>query len=35
MDSKDYFEINKEKIHATAEFLCSKDLSKNADEKFE
>lgn len=35
MDSKDYFEVNKEKIHATAEFLCSKDLSKNVDEKFE
>lgn len=35
MDSKDYFEVNKEKIHATAEFLCSKDLSKNVDEQFE
>ena len=35
MDSKDYFEVNKEKIHATAEFLCGKDLSKNVDEQFE
>ena len=32
MDSKDFFEANKEKIRATAEFLCSKDFSKNVDE---
>lgn len=35
MDSKDFFEANREKIHATAEFLCGKDLSKNVDKKFE
>lgn len=35
MDSKDFFEANKEKIRATAEFLCSKDFSKNVDEQFE
>lgn len=35
MDSKDFFEANKEKIRAIAEFLCSKDLLKNVDEKFE
>lgn len=35
MDSKEFFEANKEKIHATAEFLCSKDSSKNIDEQFD
>ncbi len=35
MDSKEFFEANKEKIYATAEFLCSKDSSKNIDEKFD
>lgn len=35
MGPKEFFETNKEKIHATAEFLCSKDLSKKVDEQFE
>ena len=34
MDSKEYFENNKEKILETAKFLCSKDPSKNIDEQF-
>ena len=35
MDSKEYFENNKEKILATAKFLCSKDPSKTIEEQNE
>lgn len=35
MDSKEYFENNKEKILETAKFLCSKESSKDIDEQFE
>ena len=35
MDSKGFFEINKEKIHKTAEFLCAYGSSKDIDSKFE
>ena len=35
MDSKEFFETNKEKIHATAEFLCTKNSSKNIEEQFD
>ena len=35
MDSKEYFENNKEKILETAKFLCSKDPSKTIEEQFE
>ena len=35
MDSKDYFEAHKDKIKLTAEFLCSKDSTKNVDDVFE
>ncbi len=33
-DSKDYFETRKDKIKLTAEFLCSKDSTKNVDDEF-
>ncbi len=35
MDSKEFFETNKEKIRATAEFLCAHGSTKDADGKFE
>ena len=35
MDSKEYFENNKEKILETAKFLCSKEPSKTIEEQFE
>ena len=35
MDSKEYFENNKEKILETAKFLCRKDPSKTIEEQFE
>ena len=35
MDSKDYFEMHKDKIKLTAEFLCSKGSTKNVDDEFE
>lgn len=35
MDSKEYFETYKDKIKETAEFLCSKDPSKNLEDEFE
>lgn len=34
MDSKEFFKVHEEKIKATAEFLCSKDPSKNINEQF-
>ena len=34
MEAKTYFEVNKEKIRKTAEFLCRDDVTKT-DEKFE
>lgn len=35
MDSKEFFETNKEKIRATAEFLCAPVSTKDVDSKFE
>lgn len=35
MDENEYFEANKDKIRATAEFLCNNDPSSTVDDKFE
>lgn len=35
MNEIEFFEANKDKVHATAEFLCSKDSTCTAEEKFE
>ena len=35
MDENEYFEANKDKIRATAEFLCKNDPSRTVDDKFE
>ena len=35
MNEIEFFEANKDKVHATAEFLCSKDSTCKAEEKFE